>query len=398
MAPRKNVKKLTPHNDGKPRVMHMTKLTAVALTARGANPHADVTFFKSHKDDTISTVAKGGDLVDVLTSSDDGHQHGITVRFYEDGLYLDVAYARGDATDASHYHSIVIDATGNFVVSENDGHTHTIATADVQRFLLGSLNKTFDYLQEHGNVSELEDTLSKTTAFKLLGEDRMTLEEQLAKAKKDLTASRAALKTAVELGGLTDTEKSHYAKLGEAGKETFLGKSSTERNVDIEEALKADPVVYTSDDGVEFRKSDDSRMVTMAKSNDALTKRLNTEMEAGSVAKFEKRAEDELGNLTGTVETRAAILKSIDAIEDEAVRTEAMKTLTAKNVSNSGAFVAKGKGGPSSVSAGGSADDQLDVLAKEHMTANTGSSFAKSYQAVLETPAGEALYNESINA
>lgn len=398
MAPKKNVNKLTPYDDGKPRRMVMTKLTAVALTARGANPHADVTFFKSHKDDTIQTVDKSGDLVDLLTSSNEGHQHGIRVRFYEDGLYLDVGYASGNASDSSHYHSVVIDAAGNFVVSENDGHTHDISAVDVQSFLLGSLNKTFEYLEEHGNVGELEASLNKTTAFKTLGEDRMTLEEQLAKAKKDLVASKAALKTAVKLGGLTDTEKSHHAKLGEEGQATFLGKSHTERNVDIEEALKADPVIYTTESGVEFRKSDDSRMVDMAKENDQLAKRLNTEVEAGSVAKLEKRAETELGNLTGTVETRAAILKSIDSIEDEAVRTEAMKTLVAKNVANKGAFVAKGQGGPSSVSAGGSADDQLDTLAKEHLAANTGSTFAKSYQAVLATPAGEALYNESLNA
>ena len=227
----------------------------------------------------------------------------------------------------------------------------------------------------------------------------MTIEEKLAKAEKDLAASQAALKTAVQLGGLTDTEKAHHAKLGEAGQESFLGKSATERNVDIEDALKADPVVYTDEAGTEFRKSDDPRMVALAKSNDALAKRLNTEMETGSIAKLEKRAEDELGNLTGTVETRAAILKSIDAIEDEAVRTEAMKTLVAKNVANKGAFVAKGRGGPSAAGgSGGTADEQLDTLAKKHMVDNTGSTFAKSYAAVLETTEGEALYNESLNA
>jgi len=398
MAPKKNVKKLTPHDDGKPRTMVMTKLTAVALTARGANPHADVTFFKSHKDDTIQPVDKSGDLVDLLTSSNEGHQHGIRVRFYEDGLYLDVGYASGNASDSSHYHSVVIDAAGNFVVSENDGHTHDISAVEVQSFLLGSLNKTFDYLENHGNVSDLEDSLSKTTVFKTLGEDRMTLEEQLAKAKKDLGIAKTALKAAVKLGGLTDTEKSHHAKLGEEGQESFLGKSHTERALDIEEALKADPVIYTDESGTEFRKSDDPRMVSMAKQNDQLTKRLNSEVEAGAVAKLAKRADEELGNLTGSVETRSAILKSVDAIEDEALRTEAMKTLTASNTAAGSAFVAKGKGGPSSVSAGGSADDQLDVLAKEHLAANADSTFAKSYQAVLATPAGEALYNESLNA
>lgn len=395
MAPRKNVKKLTPHNDGKPRVMHMTKLTAVALTARGANPGANVTFFKSHKGDIETPTEKSGDLVDLLTSSTNGHQHGIRVRFYEDGLYLDVGYASGDASDSSHYHSVVIDAAGNFVVSENDGHTHDISAVDVQSFLLGSLNKTFDYLQEHGNVSELEASLSKTTAFKTLGENQMTLEEQLAKAKKDLVASKAALKTAVKLGGLTDTEKSHHAKLGEEGQETFLGKSHSERNVAIEEALKADPVIYTTESGVEFRKSDDSRMVDMAKENDQLAKRLNTEVEAGSVAKLAKRADDELGNITGSVEARSAILKSVDSIENEELRTEAQTALKAMNTAAAGKFVKKGLGGPSSAAPSGDAEGELDNLAKAHAKDNN-MSFAKAYSAVLATPEGEALYNESV--
>jgi hypothetical protein len=395
MAPRKKVTKLTPHDDGKPRVMHMTKLTAVALTARGANPHADVTFFKSHKGSTETPTEKSGDLVDLLTSSESGHQHGIRVRFYEDGLYLDVGYASGDASDSSHYHSVVIDAAGNFVVSENDGHTHDISAVDVQSFLLGSLNKTFDYLQEHGNVTELEDSLSKTTAFIKLGENQMTVEEQLAKAKLELVALKKTLKTAVKLGGLSDTEKSHHAKLGEEGQETFLGKSHTERNVDIEEALKADPIIYTTTDGVEFRKSDDNRMVDMAKQNDALTKRLDSEVESGAVAKLAKRAETELGNVTGSVEARSAIIKSVDSITDETLRGEAQTTLKAMNAAAAGKFVKKGLGGPSSVTAEGDAESQLDTLAKTYAKDNT-MSFAKAYSAVLATPEGEALYNESV--
>lgn len=396
MAKGKKVNKLTPHNDGKPRVMRMTKLTAVALTGRGANPHADVTFFKSHKDAVPETpTEKGGDLVDMLTSSTEGHQHGVRVRFYEDGLYLDVGYASGNASDSSHYHSVVVDAAGNFIVSENDGHTHDITAADVQNFLLGSLNKTFDYLEEHGNVGELEASLSKTTAFKTLGENQMTIEEQLAKAKLDLAASRKALKAAVLLGGLTDTEKSHHEKLGEEGQATFLGKSHTERDIDIEAALKADPVIYTAEDGVEFRKSDDVRMVNMAKQNDALTKRLNTEVESGAVAKLAKRAGEELGNVTGSIEARSAILKSVDSIEDETLRGEAQTALKALNTAAAGKFVVKGKSGPTSASPDGDANDQLDTLAKAYAKDNTVS-FAKAFTAVLATPEGEALYNESV--
>ena len=215
--------------------------------------------------------------------------------------------------------------------------------------------------------------------------------------RKDLAASKALLKTAVLLGGLTDTEKSHHAKLGEAGKETFLGKSHTERNVDIEEALKADPVVYTGDDGVEFRKSDDVRMINMAKQNDALSKRLNTEMEAGSVAKLEKRAGEELGNVTGSIEARAAILKSVDNIEDETLRGEAQTALKALNTAAAGKFVAKGKGGPSSAAPSGDAEEQLDTMAKTYAKDND-MAFAKAYTIVIATPEGDALYTHAMNA
>lgn len=397
MAPRKKVNKLTPHNDGKPRVMLMTKLTAVALTARGANPHADVTFFKSHKGDIETPTEKGyhGDLVALLTSVEAGHQHSVRVDNYDDHLYLDVGYAKSEGDEDSHYHSVTMNEDGTLVVSENAGHTHELSKLELQAYLTRTISNTLEYLAKHGNVTELDDSLSKTTAFKTIGENLMTVEEKLAKATKELAALKLTLKTAVKLGGLTDTEKSHHAKLGEDGQESFLGKSHTERNVDIEEALKADPVIYTTTDGVEFRKSDDKRMVDMAKQNDQLSKRLDSEMEAGSVAKLAKRAEEELGNVTGSVEARSAIIKSVDSIEDETLRGEAQTALKAMNTAAAGKFVAKGKGGPSSASPSGDAESQLDTLAKAHAKDNS-MSFAKSYQAVLATPEGEALYNESV--
>lgn len=83
------VNKLTPYSDGKKRKMKMLKLTAVALTARGANPEANVTFFKSDK----TSAVKNGDLVDMVTSAEDGHQHGISVEVYDGSLYINVGYA-----------------------------------------------------------------------------------------------------------------------------------------------------------------------------------------------------------------------------------------------------------------------------------------------------------------
>lgn len=205
------------------------------------------------------------------------------------------------------------------------------------------------------------------------------------------------LAAANAIAALNDAEKAYHAKQDDAGKAAFLAKSAEDRKAVLDEVAKAandaDPVVYKALDGTEFRKSDDARLVAMAKSADADRKENAELRKKAADADLRKRATDLLPNLPGTVETHMALLKSVDGITDEKEREAALTALKGQNAAMAHAFVAKGHGGSP---AQGSSDDQLDQLAKKHAEDNK-MSYAKAYDAVLQTPEGQDLYNKSLN-
>lgn len=100
-------------------------------------------------------------------------------------------------------------------------------------------------------------------------------------------------------------------------------------------ALDEDPVEYTTIDGIELRKSAGAAFISMAKSNDDLRKRLDKSEGDRSQDRLEKRAEEVLAHLPGSVTDRAAMLKAIDGIEDPSQREAAMSALKAQNESMS---------------------------------------------------------------
>ncbi len=69
------------------------------------------------------------------------------------------------------------------------------------------------------------------------------------------------LRIAKAYGSLNDVEKSHYNSLDDDGKSGFLKLDAEGRGNAIEKAKGDDPVVYTAEDGTEFRKSDDPRVI-----------------------------------------------------------------------------------------------------------------------------------------
>ena len=165
---------------------------------------------------------------------------------------------------------------------------------------------------------------------------------------------------------LSQTEKSHFDSLEGEVQDAFLAKSSDERKAEIESVSKAkqdaDPVLYTTADGVELRKSAGEALIAMAKANDAIAKE-NSELRAQREQdSLEKRAEEELSHLPGDVKTRAAMLKAVESISDEDQRKAALDALKANNNAMGEAFEAHGVSGQSAPS---SADSELNQLAKE---------------------------------
>lgn len=188
----------------------------------------------------------------------------------------------------------------------------------------------------------------------------MTTEEQnalIAKAAK-LESDLALEKS---MSGLNDAEKTHYSTLDEAGKSAFLKGDSSFRKGEIAKLTDANPVVYKSEKGVEFRKNDDVRLVEMAKELDAESKIRKASDEKIARTALEKRAGDDLPNLPGDADVKCAVLKAVDAITDQKTRDGALALLKAGNAAIKGAFDTKGT---LKAPVEGDAEGQLNVLAK----------------------------------
>lgn len=206
----------------------------------------------------------------------------------------------------------------------------------------------------------------------------------------DLTAANDKLAKAEAFGKLTDAEKAHYANLDEAGQADFLKMDEGARSNVLKKAAESDPVIYTSNDGEEFRKSDDPRLVRMAKQADEDRKARLEEMAKRETLEFTKRAEDELGHLPGETDAKVALLKAISTIDNEAHVKEINSLLKAADGNIAASFETRGTGTP----AAGSPDEQLENLAKARAK-EKDIPFAKAYTEVLETDEGKALYKQS---
>ena len=318
-------------------------------------------------------VAKGaGDLADLLTSEVDGHQHGINFRVYDGELSIYVGYATGNGeNDTGHYHALVRNPDGTYDLAVVAGHTHDIDQGAMSAAVLTLLSKN----KKEGVT---------------MPEEKKSLEKQLEEAQDGLKVANAIV-------SLKLAERTHFDKLDEDGKKKFLVKSGDDRKAEIAAAEKAatdsDPVVYTTMDGVELRKSGGEVVLALAKSNDTIRKENKELRDKTAQDDLEKRAEKELQYMPGDLATRAAMLKAIDGIEDKAQREAAHNSLKAQNTAMSSAFETQGHGGHSDP---GSPQSELDTLSKSYAKEHKVSE-AVAFTKVLETEQGKELYGKTVN-
>lgn len=386
-----DVTKLSPYSDGKRRKMSMTKLTAVALTGRGANPEANVTFFKSHKSET--KIKKGGDLADLLTSEEAGHQHGISVETYANELYINVMYAKSEGADSGHYH-VLTRVDGAFVVSTNEGHNHTVDSSLISDALLSQLSK-----------GEAKDTITKQQAELLTAvsfdgittksENDMSdaLKKKLEDAQAKLDKQAVTIANQAVVASFTPTTKAFHDGLSAEDQVSFIGKTDADRVATMEMAKSSNPVVYTSTDGTEFHKSDSAVMVKMAKQIDVQAVQLAKGEALNKHSALVKRAGVELGNVTGEDTTKIALLGAIDTIEDEETRKGALAIMKAANTSGALSLETLGTQKVEDVA---KAEDKLDKMVTD-FAKDKKVNVAEAYTKVLATAEGQDLYNE-INA
>lgn len=364
------------------------------------------TMFKFEPDPDQELVEK----LMMLTSSEDDHQHAIRLdRWALEEMGGSTSYQGGDG-DSHHSHDFVINADGSIEIGEANGHTHT-----VEMSILQQLQTVFSEKSADGGDEEDEEKRgkkkpgysrksstggdpnpSKTEKQMDEKEVQALVDAAIAKSKEE---SDAELAKARKFGELTDGQKAHFNELDEVAKDAFLELSPEQRQAAVDDAIakreSANPVVYTTDDGIELRKSHDPIMVQFAKDRDADRKELAKLRGQSETASLEKRA-GELEYLPGTVEDKIEMLKAIDAIPNEEARNRSLEALKAQNTDMAKAFETHGvRPGNVDPTTPNSAEAQLDTLAKNYAKEHNVDE-ASAYAAVMETPEGAKLYNESV--
>jgi hypothetical protein len=272
-----------------------------------------------------------------LTTAEDGHTHLIDTVDY-DGREVRAGMS---SWVNDHSHPWIMELNGSITIGEAEGHTHSIETI--------VKGKSPAQTGEGETASTEDKSMPENKTEAQIAAERDAVKADLEKAQGDLAKATAALETATAdlkflkaKDAMSDKERAAMANMDdeEAGNFVFMSTDArAEKMATIAKAAEdKDPVVYTSDTGSVFRKSDDPRLVTMAKERDADRKEAETLRKQAADAAFTKRAETELQYLPGTVAVRSAILKAVSGIEDETLRTEAEKVLKAHNARHAGAF------------------------------------------------------------
>ena len=420
------------YRDKRRRKMDKFRLEEISFVDRPAQQPALAAIIKNHGEDAAVKAASvdqllddefwedavkgGGDLVDLQSSVNEGHAHGVNLYYDEDGLSVIVSYAfSGEENSYIHDHQITIDEDGNYVMTENHGHTHTIDQERMNQAIISLMSKSVDKqeisqeirerLAESGEalpdgsfpIRNREDLRNAISAFgraresergrvarhiqrraRALGATDMIPDQgvladilkSLEKKMDELEKANEEIQRLNRIIQLNDAEKSYFNDLNDSKDQAeFLEKSASQRAAIIEDLEKSNPVVYTDSLNQEYRKSDDPRLVEMAKQRDEDRRELAKMRLKSEDDEVTKRAES-YPFLKGDLDTRKALIKAVDAIEDEEVRKGVFDILQSANKTNEPLFKSIGVQGQKEINGDTDRQDaegELDKRAKELM-------------------------------
>lgn len=349
-----------------PRILHKFKMNEISSVDRPAQKGAKMVLMKR---DSLE-LAKGA-FVDALQEL----RLENTVREALDGLWETQAALREAVTE-------IVECPEEYP-DQQAAITQALAEFSAEvRAMVAAAAKPISDVADGGEPPSDDGTSKRET---------QSPEEGMMKTQEELTTElelvTKQLAKAESYGRLTDIEKAHFNSLPTIDQDLFIKMDTGARANALEKAAASNPVVYTTSDGTEFRKNDDPRLISMAKQADENLKVAKAAQDKADTMEFEKRANDELGNLPGDKAAKIALLKAINGITDETIRTGVSQLIKAGNDGLAAAFNTHGTMTP----ADGSAEHQLDSLAKAYAAANNVT-FAKAYDEVLKTDEGAALY------
>lgn len=323
----------------------------------------------------------------LYTDEVEGHQHAI--RVYEDGtMWVDSATMAG--AEYSHSHGIVFEG-GVLTILADSGHKHVLAEGQT-----GIAVVPADAIV----VVQARATHSKSTRSKSADEAVTTPEKSQMPTEQDKTIAELTKRAerAERLAKFTDAHKAHLATLSGEDADAFVAKSHAERDAVVAEVEKANEVVYTSKStGETFRKSDDPRLVAMAKRQDAQSEEIAKRDDAIEKAEIAKLAKDTIGAIAGDDDTHAYIVKSIRKGGGDAATVE--KALTSLR----GANDAMKSRGTAPGANPGSDPAPAQPLAKfneklAEFAKGKGKTPVQATAEFVSTPDGAALYDELLAA
>lgn len=331
----------------------------------------------------------------LLLSSVNGHAHLITDSGEQGGT---TSWDVAEGAESGHSHPYVRNSDGSYTIGDADGHKHKVLV----------LKSSEEELRKAGG--EIVDILSRAhkQAAGATGDghsgDNMSTNKgaddsaaKLEALEKRAEAAEALAKHHEAMAGLTDVEKAHRESLAEDKRDAFVALEPKVRKAAADAALAkaadADPVVYTTTDGLAIRKSAGDVTLALAKKADTNEKLAKAEQAKRENLELQKRAEDGMGQLPKSTNVHAAVLKALDGIEDEAVRKEAHEMVTASNSLFEKEYETVGRRGVTGDGDGPA--EKLADLVKVRQTEQSGSTYEQAYtHVIMKTKEGRSLLNE----
>lgn len=212
-------------------------------------------------------------------------------------------------------------------------------------------------------------------------EPSMTPEQVLALQKRAERAEKAL--------ALSTAERELFAKMNTKDQDAFLALSPELRAAEVQKVQDSNPVVYKSTDGREFRKSDDARLVEMAKRLDAAEEKTRKAEERARLERIAKRAAG-LSRLPGDSADHVLLVEAVDKMDAE--QQTKLNTLLDKLNGEFGKAFARV--GTSAAPANSSAEDKIEAIAKRIQDADPKLTPAQAYAKAMRSPEGQAAYAE----
>lgn len=316
-----------------------------------------------------------------LTSAEDGHSHLVDDSL-EGGT---TSYDKAEGEDYGHSHPWVRNDDGTITIGESAGHGHDVLLnkagdgedeeepydGEDGDDIDGSEGKGKKKTKDGGKTAPRRTSKSSAGTADDVGNDEEDMTDtkkgvagdDAATVQKSLTAAQAENARLTKMLDLNDAERAFMKALPKEQHDAFLAATPAERASQLQKAADANAVVYKADDGREFRKSDDPRLIAEVKRGDEQARELKKAREEQANEQFAKRADDEIPNLPGTRAERGAMLKALEALPADQ-KEAALKSMKAGSNALAGTFKRHGHADGSGGEAG-TPEQQLEKKAQE---------------------------------